>query len=190
MSFSQVNNGLDYVLYAVTGFALVWLMISFLLYVRQKIQEPRSLSSAQFPAEPVEAVETAKAIAHLVKQNHDLKCQMLRLAQQVEELQARIENFQTSVKKMWQGAKATTQETHQDLNESDQKLDVIKALPQNGLEQDSLMQQVIELHRDGSMSNRAIAKSLRADRNKVNGIVREYKQSLRSEGVETERRIL
>jgi hypothetical protein len=187
MSFSQVNNGLDYVLYAVTGFALVWLMISFLLYVRQKIQEPRSLSSAQFPAKPVEAGETVKAIADLIEQNYDLKCQMLRLVQQVKELQARMESSQTSAKKMWQGAKATTQETHQDLNEGDQKLDVTKELPQNGSEQNSLMQRVIELHRDGAMSNRAIAKSLRADRNKVNGIVREYKQSLRSE---MERRML
>jgi hypothetical protein len=173
MSFSQVNTGLDYVLYAVTRFALVWLMISFLLYVRQRVQEPRSLSSAQFPAEPV---ETAKAIAHLVEQNHDLKCQMRRLVQQVEELQARMESSQTAAKKMWQGAKATTQKTHQDSNEEDgENLNVTEASPQNESEKNSLRQRVIELHRDGSMSNRAIAKRLSVDRNKVNGIIREYK---------------
>jgi thymidine phosphorylase len=182
MTFSQVDNGLDYVLYAVTGFALVWLVISFSIFVGQKIQEPRSRSSEQLSAEP-QTVETTQAIADLVEQNQDLKDQALRLAQQVEELQAQMERSQTAAKKMRQGI--TTQATHQDLTE---------VVSQHETEKESLMQQVIGLHRDEGMSNRAIAKRLGVARNKVNGIVREYKQSLGSESgaedIETENQSL
>jgi TolA-binding protein len=156
MSASQLNHGLDYGLYAVVIAALLWLFISFLFYVGEKMQEVQGSQAGSVSHQELAMAET---IALLRQQNQELQQQILQLTEQVAELQ-----------------------THrQTVKSGHQALKLTHAMVQISSEPDTLKSQVIELYQAGSMSNRAIARQLGVDRNRVNVIVREHKQSINSE---------
>jgi Tfp pilus assembly major pilin PilA len=153
MSLTQLNDGLNYLLFAVAGSALLWLVVSFGMYVRVHSQPLKNHLSAST------GESLSGAIALLQSQNHELKQQVLQLTQQITALQKQVETNHAFEKPKAHRALGMTQ---------------MKSKVQL---EDGFRQQVIDLYQNEALSNRAIAKQLKVDRNKVNAIVREHKRS-------------